>query len=482
MIHLSYKGGITNSKGNFIFGLIACLIVASGILFQKIVPGFIDTDVGIFSAVALKNLTQGGLYITAWENKPPALIYLMQLLFALGFSKVYALFFLAFITQLVIVLLIYLMAYKAFNNMFYAIGFTLVFSFVTLRDVFIGDGLYTEIFGSAVIIGSIYFAFFSNYKKRIILSYLLVGISFWFKEPFVFTAFILCLLYFYYHRKAAYFLWFFVPTIFFILLLSINGSLDGYINTIKYNFGYINAEVNISEGNKMLIFTRYFSDIVYPIIIAYIIIAIKLLRTQREWIPTLLVVMIPIVSASFVWMSPHHFGHYYLPAVLLFFASFLVLLNLYTQHGYTLTLWLVILVGYFCFEEINNNINTSLKWEWKEYKPDNITKRLLSNPDKTLFIDYVNRSDYYIKGNKVPITFLPVPLAVHFQDNPQGIANRNRIWKEISTNPPFFLITDSTTSYCYWHLPHNNFYLKNYKKVDSIPINSNNSVYLWQLK
>ena len=99
-----------------------------------------------------------------------------------------------------------------------------------------------------------------------------------------------------------------------------------------------------------------------------------------------------------------------------------------------------------------------------------------------MFVDYVVKGDYYIKSELIYPSFLPVALPIHFGENTSGLENRERIWQELSKNPPDFLITTYTTSYFSWFLPDSKFYENNYFKIDSIQPENDNVLYLWKHK
>jgi hypothetical protein len=189
-----------------------------------------------------------------------------------------------------------------------------------------------------------------------------------------------------------------------------------------------------------------------------------------------------MISAGFIfWSSPYDFGHYYFPFFALFYVGFALLYGQFDLVHKGGLKWTVILLGLFQMFAIDKT-PLKLNFEVPAYQEDNITKKLKQYPDKSLFVDYVNKGDYYLKSGLNYNTFLPLALQVHFNETEQGLKNRARIWKELSQHKPDFLITTYTTSYFSWFLPDPDFYKSNYTKVDSIIKADENPVFLWQLK
>jgi hypothetical protein len=124
----------------------------------------------------------------------------------------------------------------------------------------------------------------------------------------------------------------------------------------------------------------------------------------------------------------------------------------------------------------------NFKLSVNHYEPDKVAEILLKDKNATLFIDLVDASGYYVKGNKLYPTFLPVPVAAHFGDNKNGLINRDRIYKELNASKPKYLITEQSSSYMYWHIPDKDLYYGNYEKLDSVKAKYGKNVILWKLK
>ena len=131
---------------------------------------------------------------------------------------------------------------------------------------------------------------------------------------------------------------------------------------------------------------------------------------------------------------------------------------------------------------MNDKETLNFKLSINPYQPDKLSQILLKDKDATLFIDLVDASGYYVKGDKLFPTFLPVPVAAHFGDSKNGLINRSRIYKELSSNKPKYLITEQSSSYMYWHIPDKDLYYGNYEKLDSVKAKYGKNVILWKLK
>ena len=486
---LSVSNLFKSSKSNFYFGVLASLIVGLGLFLSFIQPGFIDIDAGIFSAVALKNLNNGGLYISTWENKPPGLIYLMQALFFLFSNKVYALFFLAMFGASAISVGVYLLYYKYFESLLIAVLFTTFSLAIIIQPQFFGDGLYTEILGAIFILFALVFY---DYKSDIsnsnyFICAVLAGSSFWFKEPFILAAIVIAFLLFVkiknQKERLWLFFWFCVPSIFFILLLFLNGSLTAFVETIIYNFSYVNDTSKTSFSEKWSLLNQFLFQPVFAVSIAFLVLLYLNLKKGKEILEIVFFILLLISSSGLFMLSPYSFGHYYLPFIIIFFIVFAKLFAIYKKEVKTVNYLLLGLVLYLSYNTIIDLRQPNFVYKITRYEPDRIAQKLLVHRDKTLFIDYVNKTEYYVKGNMVHHAFLPAPLPVHFQTNSKiGQGNIQRIWTEMNAPKADFLITTNTPAYFYWSLPNHYFYEEFYEKIDSIHKKDENVVYLWQLK
>ena len=475
-----------SSKSNFYFGIVATIAVAYGLFLNMIKPGDIDIDSAICGAVANKNSSQGGLYISAWENKPPALIYLLQGLMFFSQNKVYIFFSLALFSAIFLALGIYFLVYKYVQSVTVAI-ILCTFSFgVIIQPHFYGYGLYTELFCAIFLVYALVFYEYPSIKNHIYIAAIFAGFSFWFKEPCLLAAMsILGLLITKNKQKSVQFkllFYFFLPSIYFILLLMLNGSLIAFIKTIQYNFAYINTQERASLFKKLFDFRTSF---IYPsifLILALLMLFYWLLKKKKLNVEHLFFTLITLSSSLFFILSPYFFGHYYLTFVIMFFVLVGKFYESYKLSvKFTNSLFIAICF-YLTYLSINHYVKPQFTYKIHDYQPDNITKKLIAEPNKTLFVDYAYAVEYLIKSNNIHHAFLPVPLSVHFNETPLGIKNRERIWYEMNHPKADFLITTHTTSYFYWSLPNHYFYEEFYEKIDSIHKKDDNVMYLWQLK
>ncbi len=483
---LAFTNIFNSNKSNFYFGIVACVIIVTGLFLTLVQPGLIDLDTSLCAAVANKNLHQGGLYISTWENKPPALIYLLQLLIFIFSNHVYLFFCLAYFVAIVLALGLYLLYYKYFESIFITILFSF-FSFILIFQAqFYGYGLYTELFCAICIVYALVFFEYKTIKNNYNLAALLAGLSFWFKEPSLLPALLILVLLLIVNQslklRLKLIIYFAIPSLFFLILLSINGSLLAFIKTIIYNFSYINTSEKVLLIDKIGLINQHLFAPVKFICITFCVIFIWSIINKKITVELLFFIFIAIASGSFFLLSPYSLGHYYLPFAVCFFIVFVKFYSHYKQHIKVVNSIFLCVIMFLTYQSINHYIKPEFTYKIEPYKPDNIAKRLFAEPKKTLFVDYVNKVDYFIKGNKIHPTFVPVALPVHFGDSAQGIVNRKRIWHEMNHTKSDFLITTHTTSYFYWHIPNNGFYEKNYEKIDSLTDKDKFIIYLWQLK
>lgn len=475
------------SKGNFYFGLLAVLILTVGLLLAQIYPGYILTDGGIFTAIAFKVQHGATLYLDAWENKPPAIFYLLIVFFTIIKSKIYATFLMVVFVAMLASLYLYKFYVLKLNSIVLSVLLSLLTMVFLLLPNNFGDGLYTEFYGTVSILISCYFnAKFelNNDIKNARLSLLFAGLSFWFKEPFIIMA---LMLYFYtffnikeYKQRAINTLYFIAPSVLFLLLLFLSNSLIPFIKTLQYNFLYTGETEAIEFKQKWNDFNANFITHIPVLIILFLYYFIVNIQTNKFAFKSLFWLGFFIASCVFIYLSPYNFGHYYLPSFTVFF---IVLIQLYTlnkervKSNFILLLFLCISVY-----KVDSKLKPQFEFVVKESAEDAITRHLKGQKDKTLFVDCVEYGSYYVKTNLLYNTFVPVALPVHFKDNNRGIENRKRIWKELSQKPSDYLIKNYTTGFYYWNLPHNGFYDTHYKLIDSTVISNSNTLYLYQYK
>ena len=485
----SFINSPKNSKADFIFGLVVVNILGLGCLFGYLNIGDIDTDGGIFAAVAMKDLNGGTLYQTAWENKPPGIIYLVELLFIIIPNKVFALYALPIIGILFLVSAYYNLAYRTTKSLLSSLLYILLILLFTINNRTIGDALYTEIYGSIFLVWSLYFI--NRYKdtntyKNLYISAFLLGFTFWFKEPFIIII-IPFLIYFIATVQSVkeifiILLYAVIPSLFFLLLLQINDSLIGFLDMIKYNFSFTEA---INGGvTKMDQLNYIWYHIIEPLKAPFLVLIyyfVKGLIYKENRLETAIQILLMLGSVAFVMVSPHSFNHYYIPFIILFFCCFILPFNLKNSYNQHSKIWLIIVLVYSIYK-LNDRNEFNFKWKINQYEPDRVSIILNKNKGSTLFVDLVDASGYYVKGNMIYPTFLPVPIAAHFGDNKNGLINRTRIYNELRTHKPDFLITERESSYMYWHIPDQNLYYGNYEKIDSVKANYGKNVFLWKLK
>lgn len=477
-----------NYKADFIFGLLIVNFLGLGCLFGYLNVGDIDTDGGIFAAVAMKDLNGGILYQTAWENKPPGIIYLIEGLFILIPNKVYALYTLPILGIVFLVSALYNLVYVKTKSLYISILFLALFLQFTINDRTIGYAMYTEIYGSIFLVWGLYFIskYNDNSKLReLYIAAFLLGFTVWFKEPFalIVLPIIVYLSYLLKDAKNVLFLMAFaaIPSLFFLLLLQFNGALSGFIEMIQYNFSFTEPiEGSITKKEQL---EHIWYHIISPLNFLFIAIIFNIIKgwqLKENRLVILFYILLLFSAVAFVLISPHSFNHYYIPFILLFFTSFILLFNISKSINNN-SIWLPIIM-FITIYKIDSNTELNLQWKIDEYKPDKVSEILSKNKDASLFIDLVDASGYYVKGNLLYPTFLPVPIAAHFGENKNGIINRQRIYRELSSHKPDFLITEQSSSYMYWHIPDKDLYYGNYEKIDSVKAKYGKNVILWKLK
>jgi len=475
------------SKGNLIFGLLSVLLLSTGLLFFQIYPGYILTDGGIFTAIAFKVQNGGTLYVDAWENKPPGLFYLLILFYTFIPSKIWATFIMVYLVTLIAALYTYKFFVLKLNSVILSVLLSLLTLVFLLLPNNFGDGLYTEFYGTVAIIVGLYFNAKFDKESHVIdvrLSMLMMGLSFWFKEPFILMAVLLFMFQFVkvksMKERGIMFLFFILPSFFFIVLLAVNQSLIPFIKTLQYNFSYTNVETAIPFIQKWNDINTNFIQVLPILSIAFLFYFYSKLQQKEIRLVALFWLLFLGASGLIVFLSPYNFGHYYLPLYTLFF---FVLVQLYTlkvgQNNSNFIFMVVVIVSLY---QTDKRMNPEFEFSIRKYHEDAITRHLSNQNNKTLFVDCVEYGSYYIKTNLLYKTFLPVALPVHFSDNKHGIDNKKRIWKELSDKPSDYLIRTYTTGFYYWDLPHNGFYDKHYELIDSAIHKNENTLYLYRYK
>ncbi len=271
-----------------------------------------------------------------------------------------------------------------------------------------------------------------------------------------------------------------IPSLLFLILLSLDHSLKGFIDTFFYNLHYSSNQEENSAREK---FNDYYKNLIQPVFglaVMLLYLLYKNLADKRSRTESLVFTIIFMSSTLFVFLAPYNLGHYYFSSFVLLFVLLAKQYAIFKANHYPLTLPFLILLFYYIYR-IDESANPEFTFKIRPFQPDKITQRLLSEKDASLFVDYVSVGSYYTKARKVHPAYLPVALPVHFDESENGKKNRERIWRELSGNPPDYLITTFTVSYFSWHFPQPDFYFKNYHKIDSIYPANENVIYLWKL-
>ena len=468
------------------FGFAAIAFIAIGLILNYIQPGTIHTDGGLFGAVAYKDLNGGTLYVDAWENKAPGIFYLLELFMLVSPDPVNALFVAAFSGLLTLSLSLYYIVYKSTKSLSVSLLFTPIALYFTIFKNTIGDGLYTEIFGMMFLLLGFALSLRDAITKRgLIVALALTGTAFWFREPFILMVVPLAYLIYLKNKAKISFrvsiLALLIPSALFIILLGIGGSLSGFFDMLKYNFFYIGTEEVVSFKVKLNdlynnLFHKILPLLLFAGFITYQSIKLKEIKTN-----VLIILIVFLASFAMVLASPHNFGHYYFPVYVTFFVFVIIVYGQLQEKTMGLKLPIIILCIYTMYQLDDNN-KIKFTYSVTPYQSDKIADFLKKEKDKTLFVDYVTRSDYYLKSEKVPVSFVPVALPIHFQNNVYGLKNREKIWKDLSTKTPDYLITTYTTAYFSWFLPETEFYNKHYEKIDSLKKPDEDIIILWRRK
>lgn len=426
----------------------------------------------------------GTLYENAWENKPPGVFYLMRLFLLIIPDPVYALFMMSLLVYLSSGVVLFLIINQHLPSLLFSIPFTLPGLYFIHYGNTIGDGLYTESQGTLCLLLAWLLLFRGKEKKWLQLAgVLMAGCSFWFKEPFIVPA-IFILFKFLAARSGVknivmYIAVFAIPSILFILMLLLQGSLDGFFSMLLYNFRYTGSEDKIPFSVKLESIHQHLLAPLSGLSILFLYLIYNTLtnpksRSESVWNFS---VLVATLAPSF--LSPYDFGHYYIPFYAFYFVVFAEYYGLYFKTNASGLKWLIILLSIYASYKLDQSGKVKWNPELIPYKEDPISSILKNKKDATLFIDIVERGEYYVKTGLLYPTFVPVPLPVHFNDSEAGLKNRKRIWKELSTNMPDYLITGRGFSYYYWFLPESDFFTRNYHVTDSVEKDGSEMLYLW---
>lgn len=365
--------------------------------------------------------------------------------------------------------------------------FTAIALYYTIYRNNIGDGLYTEIYGTLCILISLVCMerYAENGRPGLVsASAFVLGLAPWFKEPFLLMCLPVLLIHFRVLKtgrlRFKYAITAAVPGILMLLLLWLQGSLQGFTDGIEYNFRYLQPENAVPAAVKL---RDYMQNLISPLtglILLTGLLIFRNLKQQKTQTDMLLYLLLLLSSSVFVFMSPYNFGHYYYPSFVLLFVLVAKAFQLHASGRPDASGLLIVILSIYTIYRIDQKQSPKFVFQIRPFHGNTITTFLKTQKGKTLFVDFVVRGDYYIKTGLIYPTFLPVALPVHFSESPQGLENRAQIWRELSKSPPDFLLTTYTTSYFSWHLPESDFYTKNYEKTDSVQENGEEILYLWK--
>lgn len=479
----------TDKPGAFqyYFGMLASLLLAAGFVLARLQPGYILTDGGIFSAVALKDLQGGTLYTDAWENKPPGIFYLSELFMLLTPDRVYGLFAMVFLvfTGSAACMFHLLFGYlKSLTASLLLMGCGLFW--MVHRDT-IGDGLYTEIYGTFCILLALVFAErFRNSGNTMYAYYtaIAMGFSFWFKEPFVLMCVPLTGLILTADIKPGrsvlmkFILSAALPSLLMFGLLFTGNALQGFADMLRYNFSYAANGPLVPVSVKL---TDIGTHLIVPnagLLVITAICAFRLLSDPGRRAETLSYLGFPAAAALFLLISPYNFGHYNYALYTLLIPVMAALYGLFVKtfsYGYKLPL---IILSIYTLYRIDRNQEPAWTLQFKPYTPDRFTGFLMQQSGKSLFVDHADAASYYVKTGLLYNTFLPVPLQVHVDEDAGGTANRTRIMHALNSKMPDFLISANPPSEFSWHYP--GFYQTHFQLSDSLEFTPGKTIYLWK--
>lgn len=466
----------------------ASAILGAGLFLAIIQPGDIHTDGGIFSAIAYKHLHGGVLYLDAWENKPPGIFAIMELLMICIPDPVYAVFVMALLAFMSIAAVLFLITYYNFKSLLLSLSLIPISIYYAVYRNNIGDGLYTEIYGTlSVLLSLLFYILYKEnpIKRNMVLSLIFSSMGCWFKEPFIIICLplVIFLIYTYWRKLKTYQLFLFplLPTVFFLLYVGLFGSLEGFLKTLLYNISFTESESKFTFSFRMNeIYNRLFDHILPQVIFLGVI----LFRNDpiKSKIPLLLMLLLIMLgSVVFALISPYEFGHYYYPLFTLTFAVIPIIYGLCEgdQKGYK---WLFIIINLYAMNQMDNALKPEFKFKIEPYKEDKWSTLLKNEKNKTLFVDYIPKVDYYLKAEKIHPAYMPVGVSVHFNKDSTGKANTLKMWTSLNGSKPDYLITTYTTSSFSWSFPDTKFYENNYSKIDSLQRENELILYLWKKK
>ncbi len=475
------------SQSKIWFAYLSLGLISVFLLLSFLQPGYLEIDGSIFSSVALKISKGGTLYVDAWDNKPPGIFYLIALFYAFVPNNVYALFVMSYIFLIINVFCLFFLIQRALQTVLFSVLFCSIALVFILNHNIIMDGLFTEIYGTAFVLSSWVFLIVYQEKRKnkfLYLSFLLLGFSFWFKEPFIFVALALLAYYFFKIKQNKLFfkgfLFFLMPSGFFVVLLLINHSLLPFIEIIKYNFYYIEDDKGVNYMVKVDSYVKHLLRYFYIWMVPLFLFLFRIINEKKHFLETVLLLGIFLSSTLFVFISPYDFGHYYFPSFVLFFliiVKFQELFNLLNRSNILIFYALTVYTLY----KINDLNLAQFKYEMEPYKEDVITQHLKKEKNKTLFVAFVEQGSYYVKSDCVFPTFLPLELPLHFRDNLKGKQNSVRFWKNLRTNHPDYIIKNYAEPHFDWYIADSNFITLNYHLVDSSVVNSNRKAFLYRL-
>lgn len=423
----------------------------------------------------------------AWENKPPGVFYLAELFLLIIPDPVYAVFILNFLVYSGSGIVLYLIIQRNLPSLLLSIPFTLTGLYFLFYGNSIGDGMYTESQGTLCLLLAWLLIFRENENnRRFPAGLFFAGMSFWFKEPFIIPAILLLVKSVAKGVGTRKFLAntavFSLPSILFILILYLKNSLSGFIQMILYNFRYTGSDEHVPFLLKLESIQEHLLNPLTGLSILFLFMIYRTLsnRKSRSEAVWMLALLVSTLAPSF--LSPYDFGHYYIPFYTFFFvvfAQFYVLL--YKTSGTGLK-WPVIILSLYACYVLDKSDKVKWKMELLPYREDHFTSILKEKPGATLFVDAVERGEYYIRTGLTYPTFVPVALPVHFNDSESGLKNRKRIWRELNANKPDYLISGTGFSYHAWFFPDPDFYIKNYYRIDSMDHPLSGRLYLWKNK
>ncbi len=474
-------------RTQFYLGLLAANILTLGYIFGNIHPGELDTDGGIFAAIAYKELHGGTLYVDAYENKPPGIFYFLEIFLSLIPHKVYALYCFSAFNILALTNGLWLLAYRLLKSVWISLLILASFILLTVNNYFMSDGLYTEILGSAFMIWSLYTYHLYCDKgqlKYVYISALFIGTAVWLKEPFVFLAFPIAVMWAIKLKAVRAILKMLavllLPSFLFVLILWVRGSLIGFVEMELCNFGLTGTKKGLISGGQMEVL---WGGVLHPLLIIVIMVlwyAIKSI-VKRELRPIVLFNAILLLgSLCFIFVSPINYAHYYLPFTVLLFYN-LISFSFYEQQYYSGSRILLTLLLVYSVWKLDQDYVRRFKISFKAYQPDSITETLRHNADATLFIDLSSASEYYIKSEKVFPAFMAIPIIVHFGNDAEGSKKLNRMYEELKTIRPDYLITNASYSEMYHRFPDQTLYTVGYEKKDSV-VKYGETIFLWKRK